>query len=34
MQRGSDKHNPLIDERMKSELEPLERGAPTSSRCR
>ena len=32
MERGSDKHAPLVDDRMKDESEPLERGAPTSGR--
>lgn len=32
MQRGSDKHGPTVDEQLKEEVEPLERGAPTSSR--
>jgi hypothetical protein len=32
MERGSNKHTPVVDDRMKEEAEPLERGAPTSGR--
>ena len=32
MERGSDKHGPHVDEAMKDEVEPIERGAPTTPR--
>lgn len=32
MERGSNKHAPLLDDRMKDDAEPIERGAPTSGR--
>lgn len=33
MDRGSDKHAPLVDDQLKEEAEPLERGAPVSGRA-
>jgi len=32
MERGSDKHGPLVDEEMKEEVRPIEQGAPVPSR--
>jgi hypothetical protein len=32
MERGSDKHGPVVDEEMKEEVRPIEQGAPVPSR--
>lgn len=32
MERGSTRHGPGLDDRLKKEVEPIERGAPTGSR--
>ena len=32
MERGSDKHGPVVDEEMKEEVRPIEQGAPIPSR--
>ena len=32
MERGSDKHGPMVDEEMKEEVRPIEQGAPVPSR--
>lgn len=33
MERGSDKHSPEVDDQMKRETEPLERGRPQGTRA-
>jgi hypothetical protein len=33
MERGSDKHGPQVDEKMKQETESLERGSPVEARA-
>jgi hypothetical protein len=33
MERGSDKHSPLVDDALKDELRPLEQGAPVDPRA-
>ena len=34
MERGSDKHSPMLDEQMRRETQPLTRGSPTEARAR